>query len=104
MRAEVRAFTADGPLPGSDASVEEIERREKQLTAILMPVTAREARALVACFGPDDCFGMAWSLLHLIETCPNPVLRVEPAPEANWWERRLWQRIVAGGLAPVAAP
>ena len=22
-------------------------------------------------FGPDDCFGAAWTLLHLIETAPN---------------------------------
>lgn len=29
------------------------------------------ARALVQLFGPDDCFGLAWSLLHLIETLPG---------------------------------
>ncbi|WP_405858249.1 hypothetical protein OG407_14540 [Streptomyces sp. NBC_01515] len=54
------------------------------------------ARALVACFGPDDCYGVAWTLLHLIETGPNPALTVEPVPGANEWHRRLYDR--AGGL------
>jgi hypothetical protein len=68
--------------------------------AISRPVTAEEAKALVACFGPDDCYGVAWSLLHLIETGPNPVLAAEPARGANEWHHRLWTRAVNGGLIP----
>ncbi|WP_328684034.1 hypothetical protein OG226_36340 [Streptomyces sp. NBC_01261] len=96
MRPEVCAFVADGPLPDHDASEEEIDRRVRQLDAIEKPVTGEEARALVACFGPDDCYGVAWTLLHLIETGPNPALTVEPASDANEWHRRLYGR--AGGL------
>ena len=96
MRPEVSAFVAEGPLPDSDASEEEIDGRVRQLDAIGKPVTAEEARALVACFGPDDCYGAAWTLLHLIETGPNPVLAVEPAPDANEWHQRLYRR--AAGL------
>ncbi|MFJ9379026.1 hypothetical protein [Streptomyces sp. NPDC101455] len=96
MRPEVCAFVADGPLPDWDASEEEIDRRVRQLDAIEKPVTGEEARALVACFGPDDCYGVAWTLLHLIETGPNPALTAEPAPGANEWHRRLYDR--AGGL------
>ncbi|MGW3657044.1 hypothetical protein ACWD6R_15730 [Streptomyces sp. NPDC005151] len=98
MRPEVHAFVADGPLPDWDASEEEIDRRDKQLVAISRPVTAEEAMALVACFGPDDCYGVAWSLLHLIETGPNPVLTAEPDPGANEWHHTLWTRAVNGGL------
>ncbi|MEW2488801.1 hypothetical protein [Streptomyces sp. NPDC048411] len=100
MRPAVHAFVADGPLPDWDASEEEIDRRDKQLVAISRPVTAEEAKALVACFGPDDCYGVAWSLLHLIETGPNPVLTAEPDPSANEWHRTLWKRAVNGGLVP----
>ncbi|WP_240363264.1 MULTISPECIES: hypothetical protein [unclassified Streptomyces] len=100
MRPEVEAFIADGPLPGWDASEDEIERRDGQLRVISRPVTGEEAKALVSCFGPDDCYGVAWTLLHLIETGPNPVLTAPPAAEANGWHHTLWRRIVHGGLAP----
>ncbi|MFF7469411.1 hypothetical protein [Streptomyces sp. NPDC008092] len=102
MRSEVQAFIADGPLPDWDASSEEIDRRGKQLTAISRPVTPEEARSLVGCFGPDDCYGVAWTLLHLIETGPNPVLTVQPAPDANEWLHLLWARAFNGSLIPGA--
>jgi hypothetical protein len=98
MRPEVQAFVADGPLPDWDASGEEIDRRSGQLDAIGSPVTGEEAKALVACFGPDDCYGVAWTLLHLIETGPNPVLPADPGPDANEWHQRIYARAVNGGL------
>lgn len=98
MRPEVEEFIAAGPLPDEDADVEELEKRQTQFQAISRPVTAEEAKALTACFGPDDCYGGAWSLLHLIETGPNPVLTSRPAPDANEWLHRLWRRAVNGGL------
>ncbi len=98
MRPEVQAFVADGPLPDWDASEEEIDRCDQQLRAIAKPVTAEEAKALASCFGPDDCYGVAWTLLHLIETGPNPVLTSKPAPGANEWHQRLYDRAVFGGL------
>ncbi|MFI9120604.1 hypothetical protein ACIGW0_14580 [Streptomyces bikiniensis] len=100
MRPEVQAFVADGPLPDWDASEEEIDRRVRQLDAISKPVTAEEARALVSCFGPDDCYGVAWSLLHLIETAPDPVLATDPGPDADDWHRRLHHRAVNAEPAP----
>lgn len=98
MRPEVQTFVADGPLPDWDASEGEIDRRDQQLRAIARPVTGEEAQALVSCFGPDDCYGMAWTLLHLIETGPNPVLTSKPAAGANEWHQRLYDRAVFGGL------
>ncbi|MFE7094443.1 hypothetical protein [Streptomyces erythrochromogenes] len=102
MRAEVLTFVADGPLPDCDADEEEIDRRVTRLEAISRPVSGEEATALVACFGPDDCYGVAWTLLHLIETGPNPVLRTRPAPDANEWHHRLYDRAVCGATAPTA--
>jgi hypothetical protein len=86
MRLEVHTFVADGPLPDWDASEEEIDRRVRQLEAIARPVTSEEASALATCFGPDDCYGVAWTLVHLIEAAPGPVPRLEdPGPEAGGW-------------------
>ena len=57
------------------------------------PVTDDEAALLIRCFGPDDCFGLAWTLLHLIETAPGRLpLKAEPSPAENEWVRRLWDR------------
>lgn len=93
MRPEVQAFIAEGPLPDQDADEEEIDRRVQQLEAISAPVTAGEADALSACFGPDDCYGVAWSLLHLIETGPGPLPAVtRPGPQDDAWRHILWSR------------
>ncbi|MFF2364940.1 hypothetical protein ACFVU0_19945 [Streptomyces sp. NPDC058122] len=95
VRPEVQLFVADGPLPDWDGSEEEIDRRWQQLEEIPRPVTAEEAAALAACFGPDDCYGVAWTLLHLIETGPRPVPAVsKPGPDAmdNDWQHVLWAR------------
>ncbi|GGQ18034.1 hypothetical protein GCM10010215_48610 [Streptomyces virginiae] len=82
----MHTFVADGPLPDWDASEEEIDRRERQLTVISGPVTSEEAAALAACFGPDDCYGIAWMLVHLIETAPGPVPQLgDPGPGAGDW-------------------
>ncbi|MEU8550551.1 hypothetical protein AB0C81_26820 [Streptomyces roseoverticillatus] len=93
MRPEVQTFVAVGPLPDWDADEEEIDRRANQLEAISAPVTADEAHALTACFGPDDCYGLAWSLLHLIETSPEPVPPVTPPDaDATDWQHTLRNR------------
>ncbi|MFJ6651135.1 hypothetical protein ACIQPS_36645 [Streptomyces sp. NPDC091290] len=92
MRSEVLTFVADGPLPNWYAEEGEIERRVTQLESISKPVTGKEAAALVVWFGPDDCYGVAWTLLHLIETGPNPVLKAKSAPDASEWHHRLYER------------
>ncbi|MFD5620027.1 hypothetical protein [Streptomyces yangpuensis] len=86
MRTEVQIFVADGPLPDWDSTEDEIDRRCLQLDAITRPVTTQEAHALASCFGPDDCYGVGWTLVHLIETAPGP-LPVLPRPGA---EDPLW--------------
>ncbi|XMA39044.1 hypothetical protein O1157_27230 [Streptomyces albogriseolus] len=63
-------------------------------------MTAVEARALLTCFGPDDCYGLAWSLLHLVETGPGPAFTADPGPDANEWHRRLFLRAANAGLVP----
>ena len=71
IRAEVLALVALGPMPAEDASsVEEIETVERRLHAIAGPVSVDEARLLVQAFPESDasCFGLAWTLLHLVET------------------------------------
>ncbi len=87
MRTEVQIFVADGPLPDWDSTEEEIDRRGLQLDAITKPVTTEEAHALAACFGPDDCYGVGWTLIHLIETAPRPLPAIpRPSATAPVWD------------------
>ena len=92
MQNGVLNLSSSGTLPTEDAQVAEVEAAERLIDAIEAPLTDQEAEALLACFGHDACFGLAWSLLHLIETSPTAFPQVEPETTANPWVRLLWER------------
>ena len=94
MRPEVKQLCALGPLPPeSTATSEELEQIEGCLRSIRVPLSNEEACALVSLFGPEDsCYGLAWTILHLIETAPDwPIDECLAAP-ANEWVQRLRDR------------
>ena len=93
IRKEVQDLAQLGPLPDSATSDETIALHQDQLKRITPPVTNDEAEVLLQCFGPDDCYGLAWTLLHLIESAPQGCpLKLQPSPSENEWVRRLWDR------------
>lgn len=92
MRQEVQEFIMLGSLPEETASEQQISKYESALAQIAAPVTDEEARALVGSFGSDDCYGLAWTLLHLIETSPNWPLRDVLDNTHNEWIQRLRRR------------
>ncbi len=99
MRDEVKALVALGPFPPEpDATPEVVEHYERALKSIAKPVSDEEAGELAKVFGPDDCFGLAWSLLHLIETAPSWPLRNALATASPVWAEELKQRSVRGGV------
>ncbi|NSC21964.1 hypothetical protein FM076_12445 [Streptomyces albus subsp. chlorinus] len=71
IRLEVEELVRSGPLPSEEATEEEIAQAQHLLDRITPPVSDEEAQALTAAFGPDDCYGLSWTLLHLIETAPH---------------------------------
>lgn len=72
VRSEVAELGALGPLPSeSQAEVAHLERIAHLYRAIARPITNDEARVLVKLFGPDECFGLASLLIHLIENAPG---------------------------------
>jgi hypothetical protein len=94
IRDEVTAFLKLGPLPSSfDANETDIDLRNSLLEAIARPISSDEARALLGCFGPDECFGLAWTLLHTIETASGGVsIDSKPTSRDNEWIQLLWER------------
>lgn len=95
MRKEVTDFLALGTLPNSDSTQEDLVRFEEHILAIEAPVTDEEAEHLIECFGEDDCYGLAWTLLHLIETSPTPYPRERPIEADNMWKSILYERYLA---------
>jgi hypothetical protein len=93
VRQAVAEFVKLGPLPDEDASEETIAKHQVALERIKPPVTDEEAELLVKCFGPDDCYGGAWALLHLIESASGGIpIKEKPAEDDNEWIRYLWER------------
>src|SRR5262245_56831151 len=72
MQSAVEELVNLGPLPSSvKPDVARLKRIDNVLSKVTKPISDEDARALVRLFGPDDCFGAAWTLLHLIETAPS---------------------------------
>ena len=96
MRQEVRALLELGPMPSEDVSTyEQINAYEKLMERLTRPVSDDEARALIQILprGQDDsCFGLAWTVLHLIESAPHWPLTDTLQGDTEWIQR-LRQRI-----------
>jgi hypothetical protein len=98
VREEVGELAKMGPLPSCEIAthIDQRERLEKYgllIASIQKPITDAEARALVSLFGPDDCFGMEWTLVGLIESAPGWPLEDCLQGTSNEWVQMLRQRI-----------
>ena len=89
MQQAISALLILGPLPSSAAAADPtMQAFEEQLTMVQTPLTDEEACALIKHFGPDDCLGLAWTLLHLVETAPGwPVESAFVGLEGEWIDR-----------------
>jgi hypothetical protein len=87
MREETLDLVSKGRLPSSKDSVDQIGKWQSALEKIEAPISDEEAKALTHLFPDteDDCFGMAWSLIHLVESAPNWPLRDCLRNERNPW-------------------
>ena len=97
IRNEVQSLIDMGSLPDSSAEEETIEAFDDAMRKISAPLTREEALGLLGVFGTDDCFGLAWTLLHLVESATSPPLASPPAKTENEWIRLLWERSQGGG-------
>ena len=89
MRKEVHELVSMGSLPDCETVTEEqLKRYAGLLSRVIPPVSNDEARSLVLLFGPDDYYGLAWTLLHLIESAPGwPLHDCLKDPNNEWTER-----------------
>jgi len=93
IRTEIEELVRLGSFPRSeDVQPVLIERQQKLLGTILPPVSAEEAKELATLFGADDYFGLAWTVLHLIESGPQWPLTECLAKGSNEWIIKLSKR------------
>lgn len=98
MRREVVEFLSLGPLPPSGSADEtQVERLGQALNKVVPPVSEEEAVALAFAFGPDECFGLAWKMLHLIESAPEGTPVGKLPVNDNEWMKRLRDRAQRAG-------
>jgi hypothetical protein len=96
IRSEIAELMKLGSFPAShDIVPNTIVRQQSLLSSIAPPVTDDEARELVKLFGPDDYYGGAWTVLHLIESAPSWPLADCLSDDSNEWVVRLRQRLTA---------
>jgi hypothetical protein len=96
VRDEVKELLKMGPPPSEEELIRNpsplLEKYEQLLLSIKRPVTDEEAKALTAIFGVDCCFGLSWTLLHLIETAPNWGEEGDFEDSGNEWVQMLKDR------------
>jgi hypothetical protein len=98
VRKEIEELKALGRLPSEEgADVELLRKYEELYRAIVKPVTDQEARILIDLFGPDGCYGLASSIMHLIETAPGWPLEDCLRNLDNAWKVELRNRSIRGG-------
>ena len=98
IRAEIAELEQLGPLPSEDdAEVVKLARIEALYRAIAKPITDNEACVLFELFGPDSCYGLASSFMHLIETAPGWPLKDCLAQLNSDWKIELRNRALRGG-------
>jgi hypothetical protein len=98
VRAAVRELQKLGPFPSEDdAEVPQLKKIEELYRGITRPITDDEARILVELFGPDGCYGVASSFMHLIETAPGWPLKDCLEQLNNEWKVELRSRAIRGG-------
>jgi hypothetical protein len=70
------------------------------IAALPVPLTDDEAISLLYCFPADDgvVFGLAWSLLHALETAPYGPSLLSQLNQRSWWRALLYERAARAGL------
>lgn len=98
MQNCIKQLVELGKFPTADESVrdphgqEHIEEVERLIKSISCPVSNEEALALSKVFGEDGYFGLAQTLMHIIETAPNWPLQQVFENNENEWIRMLKHR------------
>jgi hypothetical protein len=97
----VERLVSLGPFPAEkDATEAEVELRQALIQEVGAPISDLEATALLSLLGDDDFFGLAWSIVTIVESAPGwpfweEILRLPPE-----WRRMLSDAATNAGFTP----
>ena len=104
MRKQIADLARLGPMPASKlVGEDEVAEYQRLLQGITPPVSDQEVVVLCRLFGDDDFFGLAWSLLHLVESAPGWPIPGCLSHSDNEWIDTLRQRLL-NTVAPSDKP
>ena len=97
MRTQVQVLLGKGHLPNSKSDISIIQDWQQALEKIKPPLSDEEAIALTRLFpnDQDECYGLAWTLVHLVESAPSWPIQDCLREKENPWIAHLRQ---AAGL------
>jgi hypothetical protein len=102
LRDHTQRIVDLGPMPADAPDIEEdlLSTWASAIEDLELPLSEDESIALLACFPPDDStvFGLAWSLLHAVETAPYGPELLRSLDDRSWWVALLKQRAIRGGI------
>ena len=82
-----------GPMPSEySVDVEVVNKYEGLIHQIRTPLKDSEVEILIGLFGPDSFYGLAWTVVSLIETAPNWIMKVSRINSENEWVQILKSR------------
>jgi len=95
VRSAVAELGELGPLPEADDNAEDslLQRYEQLLGSICEPLNVAEATIIAGLFPRSACFGLEWTLLHLLERSqvwPSAAMDSVCAPR---WRREVETRL-----------
>jgi hypothetical protein len=89
-------LTQLGPFPSETSVTPEIvDSYFELIDTISPPVSLDEAKSLLTLFGTDPFFGVAWTLVHLIESCPEWSAEALANVDDHLWITLLRKRLQA---------
>lgn len=99
IRNEVYSLQKLGKMPNEDDDIKDgfLEEYEELLHSVSKPINGVEAKVLATLFPDISCFGLDWTLLHLIESTPNwPITEVINEVKSLEWKKIILKRIENG--------
>ncbi|NUF50249.1 hypothetical protein [Gilliamella sp. ESL0250] len=95
MRQSVNELIKMGPLPSETCSdIDFIQKYQNILHSIQPPLSNEEATKLITLFGKDESYGLAWTLLHLIESSADFSIDKQLLKNTNPWIELLLKRTI----------
>jgi hypothetical protein len=90
IRPQITELVRLGAFPASEnVNHDTIRRQQELLDTVKPPISDEEAKELLRLFGPDDYFGAAWTVLHLVESAPGWPIEECLTASSNEWIVRL---------------